>query len=181
MQRGLGKRENFVQAVTENIPPMPSTALSWTEKQKASADTSTALLISHSSAIPLYLDVVKVIFKCLWGKCVYMEHDDCHGDFVQVEARGFLFHWGYVKHLSAKGRSLLCCFLSCLTNSCCCSRACSFTQEISSTHARTHLQHTQAHTDTQLWAPLHVLKRYGQALHVFTRERIFYFLNCWST
>lgn len=43
--------------------------------------------ISHSSAIPLYLDVVIVTFKCLFGRSVYsMEHDDCNSDFVQVEA-----------------------------------------------------------------------------------------------
>lgn len=46
-----------------------------------------AIFISHSSAIPLYLDVVIVTFKCLFGRSVYsMEHDDCNSDFVQVEA-----------------------------------------------------------------------------------------------
>lgn len=41
-----------------------------------------AIFISHSSAIPLYLDVVIVTFKCLFGRSVYsMEHDDCNSDF----------------------------------------------------------------------------------------------------
>lgn len=46
-----------------------------------------AIFISHSSAIPLYLDVVMVTFKCLFGRYVYStEHDDCNSGFVQVEA-----------------------------------------------------------------------------------------------
>lgn len=46
-----------------------------------------AIFISHSSAIPLYLDVVMVTFKCLFGRYVYStEHDDCNNGFVQVEA-----------------------------------------------------------------------------------------------
>lgn len=46
-----------------------------------------AISISHSSAIPLYLDVVTVTFKCLFGRNVHsMEHDDCNSDFVLVEA-----------------------------------------------------------------------------------------------
>lgn len=46
-----------------------------------------AIFISHSSAIPLYLDVVLVTLKCSFGRSVYsMKHDDCNSDFVQVDA-----------------------------------------------------------------------------------------------
>ncbi len=82
----ISVQENFVQAVSENIPPLPSSALNWKEK-KGFAGGQMAIFISHSSAIPLYLDVVMVTFKCLFGRYVYsMEHDDCNSDFVQVEA-----------------------------------------------------------------------------------------------
>lgn len=88
-----------------------------------------AIFISHSSAIPLYFDVVTVTFKCLFGRSVNIpEHDDCNSDFCtgrgQDVSLGFFFF--VLLFISSTGvssstfllreESLLCCFLSCLMN-----------------------------------------------------------------
>ncbi len=109
-----------------------------------------AIFISRSSAIPLYLDVVMVTFKCLFGRNVYsMEHDDCNSDFVQVEAQMFLFIGVISSTFLLREKSLLCCFLSCLTNTPC-QGGCSYTQEISLTHLDTHKQYIQTRTSTHM-------------------------------
>lgn len=83
----ISVQDDIVQAVTENIPPLPSSALNWKENKKTKKKTNLCRQINgHSSAISLYLDVVMVTVQVLDWYVYSMEHDDCNSDFVQIEA-----------------------------------------------------------------------------------------------